>query len=281
MDKVQMHALFAFLKTSCGLIVNEDKLYLVNSRLQPITEKYQCKTIAELVMRLTTSRNEDLKRDIIEAMTTNETSFFRDVTPFDHFKNHVIEKLLDRRRTKRSIRILCAAASSGQEPYSLAMIMSENAGKLSGWRTDIIGVDIDTKILKRAEEGIYTSFEVQRGLPIQLLVKYFDKQTSQNWQVKPQIRSMVRFQKKNLLEPIRDLGQFDVIFCRNVLIYFDIPTKRVVLERLADQLAPDGFLFLGGAETVFDITTRFVAAPGFRGMYVPTQGGAKPGAGVA
>jgi len=271
MDQQLFTGLATFLRSNSGLILAPDKAYLVNSRLAPIAEQYACKTIDDLIRKLLAGPSGALKKDVIEAMTTNETSFFRDAVPFENFKNLVLPELLERRKSRRSLRILCAAASSGQEPYSLAMILAENSARLTGWQTEILGVDLDTKILKRAQDAVYTQFEVQRGLPVQMLMKYFDR-ADQSWRLKQVIRDMVKFRSCNLLEPFGELGQFDVIFCRNVLIYFDTATKRGVMERLANQLAPDGFLFLGGAETVLDITKRFAPAAGQRGVYLP-QGG--------
>ncbi len=268
MDTANFNQLAAFLKTASGLVLTPDKAYLVTSRLTPVAEQNGFKTIQELISALTLSRDGRLRQDIIEAMTTNETSFFRDVTPFEKFKAVILPDLMARRKQKKSLRILCAAASSGQEPYSLAMILAEMGAVLGDWRVEILGVDLDTKILKRAEEALYTQFEVQRGLPVQMLMKYFDR-VDQSWKLKPIIRNRVKFKTCNLLEPFTDLGQFDVIFCRNVLIYFDAATKRGVLERLANQITPDGYLVLGGAETVLDLTQRFTAAPGHRGLYLP------------
>jgi len=272
MDPQIFATLAAFLKSNSGLALTPDKAYLVNSRLLPVAQQYSCKSVDELVAKLSVAAPR-LKQDVIEAMTTNETSFFRDTVPFENFKTHVLPELLERRKLRRSLRILCAAASSGQEPYSLAMILAEFSLRLVGWNVEILGVDLDEKILKRAEEAAYSQFEVQRGLPVQYLMKYFE-QKQQVWHLKPQIRSMVKFRRCNLLEPFANLGTFDVIFCRNVLIYFDTPTKKNILDRLADQLPSDGFLFLGGAETVLDITKRFAPSPGHRGVYLPQAAGA-------
>ncbi|TAL00921.1 MAG: protein-glutamate O-methyltransferase CheR [Rhodospirillaceae bacterium] len=260
--------LAGLLKTQSGLALTMDKTYLLNSRLQPVAEQYGLKTISELIARMRATLTPQLRQDVVEAMTTNETSFFRDVKPFEHLKDHVLPELLERRKQRRQLRILCAAASSGQEPYSIAMLMAEQSARLAGWNVEILGIDLDTRILKRAEEGVYSQFEVQRGLPVQMMVKYFDERPNQTWAIKPQIRKMVRYRQCNLLHPFADLGQFDIIFCRNVLIYFDHPTKRDVLDRLDGQLARDGFLFLGGAETVIDVTQRFVSSL-HRGAYTP------------
>jgi len=274
METVGFTRLAAFLKANSGLILTPDKTYLVNSRLLPVAERHACKSVDELVAKLSAPANTQVKQDIIEAMTTNETSFFRDVSPFERFRDFVLPELIERRKMRKSLRILCAAASTGQEPYSLAMTIADMGARLADWKIDILGVDLDTKVLKKAEEAVYSQFEVQRGLPVQMLVKYFER-ADQSWKLKAQIRDRVKFRRCNLLEPMADLGKFDIIFCRNVLIYFDMPTKRDVLEKLAVQIAEDGYLFLGGAETVLDISDRFAACPGQRGIYLP-QAKTKP-----
>ncbi len=278
MDPQVFQAVAEFLKESSGLSLTPDKAYLLNSRLQPVAEVHGCATVPELVRKLRTAPTLALKQDITEAMTTNETSFFRDVTPFETFRTHVLPTLVEKRKARRSLRILCAAASSGQEPYSLALIMAEAAAMLTGWNIEVLAVDLDSKILKRAEAGLYSQFEVQRGLPVTLLMKYFEQCPEQMWRIKASIRDRVRFRQCNLLRPFTDLGQFDVIFCRNVLIYFDLPTKKSVLERLSDRLAGDGYLFLGGAETVLDITERLAPSPQYRGVYLPRTTATRPAA---
>jgi chemotaxis protein methyltransferase CheR len=202
----------------------------------------------------------------MEAMTTNESFFFRDQKPFDLFRNDLLPKVMQDRATQKSFRIWSAAASSGQEPYTLSIILKEEAAKLAGWRYEIIGTDISLDILAKAKAGLYSQFEVQRGMPIQLLVKYFDKVEDQ-WQVKKEIRDYVTYKYFNLLESMRSLGRFDIIFCRNVLIYFDPPTKTKVLSEIASVLQPDGVLILGGAETVLGISDRFSPVQGKRGVY--------------
>ncbi len=182
------------------------------------------------------------------------------------FRDEILPDLIERRATSRSFRIWCAAASSGQEPFTLSMILKEAAAKLAGWRHDIVGTDISHDILAKAASGKYTQFEVQRGLPIQLLIKYFEKIEDQ-WQIKPEIRQMVSYKYFNLLDDLKSLGTFDIVFCRNVLIYFDQPTKSKVLDGVANMMPPDGLLFLGGAETVLGITDRFRPVKGKRGVY--------------
>jgi chemotaxis protein methyltransferase CheR len=209
---------------------------------------------------------EDLLREVTEAMTTNESFFFRDIKPFDQFKDMVLPQLLQTRATKRSFRIWSAASSSGQEPYSLAMLIKEEAAKLAGWRIEIVGTDISQEMLEKAKAGYYSQFEVQRGLPIQMLVKYFKKK-DEMWQIDPAIRAMVQYREYNLLNDLKALGQFDVVFCRNVLIYFDQPTKSRVLENISKIMPDDGILYLGGAETVLGISDKFKPIPNQRGIY--------------
>lgn len=261
--------LAGFLKNTSGLIVSGDKSYLIESRLSPVAQKHGCQGgLSELINRLKTLPSEELKRDVIEAMTTNETSFFRDTTPFDIMKAKIIPALIKARESNKRLRILCAASSTGQEPYSLAMLLREMAPSLQGWNTEIVATDIDTCVLARARQGLFSKFEVQRGLPVSFLVKYFDQQGPDAYQLKADVRKLVDFRHTNLLNEQPTWGTFDVIFCRNVLIYFDPATKGTVLARLARHLADDGSLFLGGAETVLGITDKFMLSPGARGLYV-------------
>ncbi|WP_353860364.1 protein-glutamate O-methyltransferase [Azospirillum formosense] len=254
------------LKQRSGLVLTRDKAYLLESRLMPVARKWNMKGLEELASTVRTRKDEALLRDITEAMTTNESSFFRDQKPFDQFKQIVLPRLLEARSAKRSIRIWSAACSSGQEAYSLAMLLNDDAAKLAGWRIEIVGTDISAEMVERSKSGIYTQFEVQRGLPIQMLVKHF-KQQGDKWQISQQLRQMVSFREFNLLGDLSGLGQFDIVFCRNVLIYFDQPTKTKVLEAIARQMPQDGVLYLGGAETVLGITDRFKPVDGQRGLY--------------
>jgi len=233
------------LKDRSGLVITRDKSYLLESRLTPVARKRGLKGLDDLVASLRTA-GEDLLREVTEAMTTNESFFFRDIKPFDQFRNVVLPAMLASRAAKKSFRIWSAACSSGQEAYSLAMILKEEAAKLAGWKIEIIGTDISNEMLEKAKAGMYSQFEVQRGLPIQLLVKYF-KKNNEMWQIDPSIRAMVQFKEYNLLHDLKPLGQFDVVFCRNVLIYFDQPTKTRVLENISKNMPDDGFLYLGGA----------------------------------
>jgi len=263
------------LKERSGLVLSSDKQYLVESRLLPIVRKSGLTTLAELVQRLKAPAAEPLIVEVVEAMTTNESFFFRDKIPFDHFREAIMPALLSARAGQRRIRIWCAAASTGQEPYSLAMCLKEMAGQIAGWRIDIIATDLSTEVLEKAKAGVYSQFEVQRGLPIQLLLKYFT-QIGETWQISPEIRGMVQYRPFNLLGDFGQLGTFDAVYCRNVLIYFDQPTKVDVLERIARLLEPDGFLVLGAAETVVGLTEAFKPLPERRGLYAPNHAALAP-----
>ncbi|MES2602078.1 MAG: protein-glutamate O-methyltransferase CheR [Pseudomonadota bacterium] len=253
------------LKDRSGLLLSSDKQYLIESRLLPLARKAGLSGIGELVQKIKTGA-EQLIVDVVEAMTTNETFFFRDKVPFDHMRDTVLPHLLKVRANRRSLRIWCAAASTGQEPYSLAMILKDVLP--AGWRGEIVATDLSLEVLEKAKSGIYSQFEVQRGLPIQLLVKHF-KQVGDVWQLNPDIRAMVRYQQANLLQDFSHFGVFDIIFCRNVLIYFDQPTKIDVFGRMQKVNEPDGFLFLGAAETVIGLTDAYRACPDLRGVYAP------------
>ncbi|UTW54549.1 protein-glutamate O-methyltransferase CheR [Kordiimonas sp. SCSIO 12610] len=262
------------LKERSGLMLTPDKVYLLESRLTPLARKQGLDGLDALVQKVRLSRDEALLRDITEAMTTNESFFFRDNTPFDLFKNYVMPAMHKERGTQKRLRIWCAAASSGQEPYSLAMLFKEQWHKWQDWRIEIVGTDLSTEVLDKAKAGRYSQFEVQRGLPIQMLIKNFT-QEGDAWQLNADIRNMVTFKPFNLLSNFVGLGNFDVIFCRNVLIYFEQPTKKDVLERMRKTLGNDGALFLGAAETVLGITDQFKPVRGQRGMYVPSDGNAE------
>ncbi len=266
MNPADFELISTLLKERSGLVLTPDKAYLLESRLMPVSRKHELNGLEDLIGQIRSAPTEQLLVDVTEAMTTNESFFFRDNTPFDLFREHVLPHLLETRSSGKSFRIWCAAASSGQEPYSIAMILKEEAAKLAGWTYDIVGTDLSSEILTKAREGKYSQFEVQRGLPIQMLVKYFSQQ-GEHWFIKPELRDMVEFRELNLLDSLKPLGTFDVVFCRNVLIYFDAPTKTGVLDEISGMMPDDGTLFLGGAETVVGITTKFKPVQGQRGIY--------------
>ena len=256
------------LKERSGLMLAGDKQYLVESRLLPVARRCGAAGLAGLIQKLKAPENEALIVDVVEAMATNESLFFRDKIPFDHFRDTIMPALLVARASQKRIRIWCAAASTGQEPYSLAMSLREMGSQLAGWRTEILATDFSLEVLEKAKAGVYSQFEVQRGLPIQMLVKYFT-QVGELWQIAPEIRAMVQYRPFNLLHDCAQLGRFDVVFCRNVLIYFDQKTKIEVLERIARVLEPDGYLVLGAAETVVGLTSSFKPIPDRRALYGP------------
>ncbi len=222
------------LKERSGLVLSADKQYLVESRLSPVAHRAGIATLAELVAKLRAVKNEPLATEVAEAMTTNESFFFRDKLPFEHFRETIMPALLAARPAHRRIRIWCAAASTGQEPYSLAMSLKEMGAAVAGRPIEIVATEFSTQVLEKAKSGIFSQFEVQRGLPIQLLIKYFD-QIGDSWQINPDVRAMVQFRPFNLLHEFAHLGPFDLVFCRNVLIYFDQETKARVLDRIAQH----------------------------------------------
>lgn len=263
------------LRKRSGLTLTQDKVYLLESRLTPLARKRGLDSLEDLTAKMRSLRDDTLINDVIEAMTTNESFFFRDNTPFDLFKNHVLPAIEKTKATKKHLRIWCAASSTGQEPYSLAIILRENWHKWRDWRIEIVGTDISRQVLDKARAGTYSQFEVQRGLPIQMLIKYF-KQEGDVWRLNEDIRSMVTYKPFNLLDNFVGMGQpFDVVYCRNVLIYFDQPTKKDVMERMRRVMYPESVLFLGAAETVLGITDKFRPVKGQRGLYVPSDGDAE------
>jgi chemotaxis protein methyltransferase CheR len=267
------------LKERSGLDLSPDKQYLVESRLIPLARKVGLPGITELVQKMKFGPDA-LTSEVVEAMTTNETFFFRDKIPFDHLRDTMLPALLQARASRRSLRIWCAASSTGQEPFSIAMCLKELGAALAGWRIEIIGSDLSQAVLEKSRAGIFSQFEVQRGLPIQMLVKHFT-QIGELWQVNPDIRAMVQYRQLNLLHDFAQLGTFDVIFCRNVLIYFDQDTKAGIFERLAKVVEPDGFMVLGAAESVVGISDAFKPYPDRRGLYRPNAIRAARSAAVA
>jgi chemotaxis protein methyltransferase CheR len=254
------------LRERSGLDLSSDKQYLVESRLIPLARRVGLAGIPELVQKIR-SGSETLTSEVVEAMTTNETFFFRDKIPFEHLRETVFPALTQARASRRSLRIWCAASSTGQEPYSIAMCVKEFAA-LSGWRVEIVATDLSQGVLEKSRAGIFSQFEVQRGLPIQMLVKHFT-QVGELWQLSADIRAMVQHRQLNLLQDFSHLGMFDLIFCRNVLIYFDQDTKVSIFDRLAKVIEPDGVLALGAAESVVGISDAFKPCPDRRGLYRP------------
>ncbi len=263
-DDITFVAAEAFKRS--GLVLSADKGYLLESRLAPLARAEGFPSIDALIAAARRDRSDRLLWGITEALATHETFFFRDNTPFDLFKQDILPVLSRARGASGTIRIWCAACSSGQEPYSLAMLLEEERARLNGLRVEILATDMAPRVLEKAKAGVYSQFEVQRGLAIQRLVQHFE-QSGDQWRIKPNIRQMVTFQQKNLLENFAGMGTFDVVFCRNVLIYFDAETKKQVLSRIARQTAEDGFLIMGAAETVVGLSRDFQPVEGRRGLY--------------
>ncbi|MCJ2034723.1 CheR family methyltransferase [Methylobacterium sp. J-068] len=273
MTDIEFDFLRSYLKTRSGLALSAEKRYLVESRLGPVCRRFNLADLGALATALKSGRDTAMERAVVEAMTTNETFFFRDRVPFDLFRDVLLPEAMARRASQRRLRIWCAAASTGQEPYSLAMMLNDAAPRLAGWSVDLVATDLSTEVLEKAKAGLYSHFEVQRGLPVQALIKHFE-QVGEQWRISAPLRQMVDYRPLNLLHPFDALGSFDIIYCRNVLIYFDAPTKGDVLGRLSASLAPDGALLLGAAETVIGLTDRLVPSPQHRGLYNQAGGAA-------
>jgi chemotaxis protein methyltransferase CheR len=270
MNPVDFDFVTSELKRRSGIVIGKDKLYLLESRLSPIARREGLESINELISTARTRRDERLMKTIVDAMTTNETFFFRDKTPFDHLEKVVFPELKAARPGNR-VRILCAACSTGQEPYSIAMMLDQNPNLLGGASVEIVAVDISDRVLEKAKAGVYSQFEVQRGLPIRYLMSYFNQQ-GDVWKLSDAIKSKVSFRNVNLLDNMAGLGQFDVVFCRNVLIYFDLQTKRDILNRVSAQMSEKSYLLLGAAETVVGVVDTFSPNKEHRGLYEKTNG---------
>lgn len=249
----------SLVKDRSGISLSEDKMYLVESRLLPVARKAGLKDITELISSIKSSNDRALISEVTEAMTTNESSFFRDIKPFEQLRSIVLPRLFEKCPGKNHFRIWSAACSTGQEVYSLGMSLLEDP-QCSGKTFEILGTDIASHVLEKAEQGVYSQFEVQRGLPIMMLVKYFTQQ-DESWVANDPLRQMVKFQNVNLIEDFSSLGKFDIVLCRNVLIYFETQTKLAVLNNISKQMEPHGILFLGVAEGIFGIEETFAPIP--------------------
>lgn len=248
-----------------GLVLSAGKAYLVNGRLEPVARAAGLESVDALLSRLRLGAPDDLIRKCADAMATHESSFFRDGGPFEYIAREVIPGLIAKRQASRRLRIWCAACSSGQEPYSMAMILKENP-LLTGWSLEIVATDMSEGILGKARAGIYSDFEVRRGLAPERLSRWFEPDGA-DWRVLAALRQMIAFQPHNLLNGAAGLGAFDIILCRNVLIYFDLPRKREVFVHLSRALADDGALCIGSSETVLGIVDSFAPLDGARGLF--------------
>ena len=256
-----------FLKSAAGIVLDDGKQYFVEARLAPVARRFEAASVEALVLRLDANRDPILAKAVIDALTTNETYFFRDRHPFNLFSAEILPAVMKARANERLIRVWCAGCATGQEPYSLAMILDEAARTLAGWRVELFATDISGAAIEAARNGGYNQFEVQRGLPVNMLLRYFQRD-NERWRVVEHIRARVEFQERNLIADFSDLGPFDIVFCRNVLIYFDVATKRDVLSRLARTCRPEAFLLLGAAETVVDLCEEWRPHPAHPTLYV-------------
>jgi len=251
-------------RARAGIVLGADKAYMLDTRLGGLLREQGLAGLDALAARLRAPGAEPLAAAVTEALTTNESFFFRDGKPFEHLRR-LLPRLAAARPPGQRLRVLSAACSTGQEAYSIAMV-AEGLGLLP--RLEVIGTDLSAEVVRRARAGVYSQFEVQRGLPVQMLVKHFRQEGAQ-WRVAPALQAALRFETANLLTDLRMFGRFDIVFCRNVLIYFDAPTKTRVLDGLAGLMPADGVLYLGGAETVLGLTERFAVVEGERGVYAP------------
>jgi chemotaxis protein methyltransferase CheR len=243
-----------------AIVLDKEKTYLVESRLQPIARQNGLSSISDLVNKLRSAPTRELIQQVVEAMTTNETSFFRDVNPFDALKQVVLPDLLTKRAAEKKINIWCGASSTGQEPYTIAMVLSEFFATKPDWKYHILSTDLSTEVLEKARSGVYTQLEVNRGLPASYLVKYFQRQGN-SWHVKDCLKKVCDFRQLNLIDTSWCIPTVDIVFMRNVLIYFDVPTKKNIFKKIRQVLKPDGFLFLGGAETTMNLDDSFERVP--------------------
>ncbi len=253
-------------KERSGLVLTPDKGYLLDTRLGPLARKDGFASVEEMLRTARVRRDERVLAAIVDALSTNETFFFRDKIPFESVREHIVPKLFAAKGKGARIRAWCAACSTGQEPYSLAMTFEEMRAAGQPIEAEIIATDLSDRVLEKCRAGLYSQFEVQRGLPITHLMKYFSKQ-GESWRVNDRLRAQIEFRRVNLLEQFNTLGMFDIVFCRNVLIYFDADAKKRTLERIAAQSHPHGFLLMGGAESTLGVTDAFQPTPDRRGLY--------------
>jgi chemotaxis protein methyltransferase CheR len=244
-------------RRNSAIVLEQDKHYLIETRLQMLAKTDGFPSVDHLMAEIRAGKRH---ARVVEAMTTNETSFFRDLLPFEAFRTLVLPELMNKRAGQRRLQIWCAACSTGQEPYSLAMLLREHGPSLKDWKLQLLASDLSTHVLERAKQASFNQLEVNRGLPAPLLLKYFRKEGAQ-WHLKDEVRQLVQFQQLNLIGPWPVLPEMDVVFLRNVLIYFDVEVKRQILARVRRLLRPDGFLFLGGAETTLNLDDAFERVP--------------------
>ena len=273
--------LASMLEARSGQQLSFSRRWRIDSALSSILRKHGFATLDQLVARLVSSRDKALTDEVIEALLNNETYFFRDKLPFDLLLGGPLARLEQARARERRIAIWCAGCSTGQEAYSLAMRFADEPTRWAGWRIEIVATDLSRAAIAKAREGAYSQFEVQRGLPVTQMVRWFEEQGGGEWRIGAKLRQAVRFEVGNVTEPAPAPGRFDIVLCRNVLLYFSPDMRRLAFNRLAQAIAPDGTLMLGAGETVLGQTDRFVSDSDYRGLYIPAPAKAAPAARVA
>lgn len=259
------------LEQATGQTLMANRQWRVEMALKPVLRRNSIPDIDTLTLLLEGDADPDLATECVEAMVNNETCFFRDQANFALLTGPLLDSIRDHRAESKRIRIWSAACSTGQEAYSIAMAIADNPEKWRGWHVDIVGTDVSRAVIKQARTGTYSQFEVQRGLPVMLMLRHFE-QHGENWTARPALRKAVNFSHHNLLEPARHLGMFDLVLCRNMLMYLCEDKRRLVLNRLSDQMMPDSLLMLGSAETVIGQSARLKTSQEFRGFYETAQG---------
>lgn len=255
-----------FVRDRSAIVLDSGKEYLVETRLAPVAKALQIGSVTDLIGRLRAGSTEELRGRVMEAMVTTETSFYRDAHPFEALRTSVLPDLIRRRAQARRLNVWSAACSTGQEPYSIALMLREHFPELGGWDVSLLATDLSAEVLAKAREGKYSQLEANRGLPAAMLVKYF-RQYGTGWQLNENVRRSVDFREMNLVRPWPALPKMDLVFLRNVMIYFDVETKKGILNRVAKLLNPDGYLVLGGAETTLNLDTSFRRVEALKGGY--------------
>jgi chemotaxis protein methyltransferase CheR len=261
--------LASLLESRTGQQLALGRRWRIDTALTPLLREGGFETIDQLVARLASGAAPGLTEQVIEALLNNETYFFRDKLPFDLLLGLPLKRLEAARAAQKRLSIWCVGCSTGQEPYSLAMAFAEQEARWRGWTIDIVATDISRAVVERAREGCYSQFEVQRGLPVMQMVRWFSEEGGGMWRIADRLRQAVRFEPRNLVERPPRPGIFDIILCRNLLLYFAPEMRRLAFTRLAEAMAPDGALMLGAGETVIGQTDRFVSDPETRGLYIP------------
>jgi len=276
----EFNVLSKYIYSICGVALDSTKTYLVETRLKSMMQQYGCTSYLDLHAKAKADRGGNMEKEIVNAITTNETLFFRDASPFEVFKHKILPDLIDARSKSASgrnipIRIWSAACSTGQEVYSIAIALREALGNLSNFQISILGTDISDDAVTKASYGKYNKFEIERGLPQQTLNKYFSLM-GDGWKIKDEIRAMAVFKKFNLMKPFAGLGKFDIVFCRNVAIYFTPADKKMVFEKIASVLEPDGSLVIGSTESLTGVTGMFEPKRYMRSIFYQPVPGSSP-----